>query len=246
MKQRVRISGELVKKYEDDICFMIKVDHCIMEVVEPREEKVEPMGYEVVNDMIIGYASTLLASPLDPKEKRIGTYSERINPIVIPKQKKGKVVPSTLTLVTSVASPKVTRRSPTKKKPEAILPKVFERKRKTKNEAQDSGDTESKEEIKKTRKLVKKTKLTGNVSTTSALVNIDISSYKPTTHSQRTIKNIRRKVLDDLKEYFDDFNDSEKEDVEQELIKYLCDNDWSPTNIKSVTSKYLYDSLDNK
>lgn len=61
--------------------------------------------------------------------------------------------------------------------------------------------------MKKTRQSSKKTKTTSNLSASSALVNVHVPSYKPMTHCQRTIKNIRRKVLDDLKEYFDDFND---------------------------------------
>lgn len=69
MSQRMRISGDIVKKYEDDICFIIKVDECIMEAVEPRKEVVEPMGYEVMYDMLDGYSSTLIASPLDAKKK---------------------------------------------------------------------------------------------------------------------------------------------------------------------------------
>lgn len=40
-----------------------------MEAVEPRMEEVEPMGYEVMFDMLEGYASTLIALPLDPKAK---------------------------------------------------------------------------------------------------------------------------------------------------------------------------------
>lgn len=83
-----------------------------MEAVEPREDEVEPMGYEVVNDILIGYASTILASPLDPKKKRTGTYSERIKSIEVLKHKKRKFAPSASILVTSAASPKVTKRSP--------------------------------------------------------------------------------------------------------------------------------------
>lgn len=64
MSQRIRISGDIVKKYEEDICFSIKVDECIMEAVEPRQEEVEPMGYEVMYDMLDRYASTLIMSPL--------------------------------------------------------------------------------------------------------------------------------------------------------------------------------------
>lgn len=47
----------------------------------------------------------------------------------------------------------------------------------------------------------------------SAPVNIDISSYKPLTHSQRIVKNIRRKLLHDLVDYYDDFSDEEKEEI---------------------------------
>lgn len=36
MSQRIRILGDIVKKYEEDICFIINVDECIMEVVEPK------------------------------------------------------------------------------------------------------------------------------------------------------------------------------------------------------------------
>lgn len=43
----------------------------------------------------------------------------------------------------------------------------------------------------------KKAKSIGNAPATLAPVNIDISSYKLMTHCQRTIKNIKRKVLDD-------------------------------------------------
>lgn len=96
MSLRVRISGDIVKKYEDDIYFIIKVDQCIMEAVEPRQEEVEPMGYEVMYDMLDGYASTLIASPLDSKEKRTDTYLERIALVEESPEKKGKVVPLAL------------------------------------------------------------------------------------------------------------------------------------------------------
>lgn len=104
----MRISSDIVKKYEDDICFIIKVDQCIMEAVEPRQEEVEPMGYEVMYYMLDGYASTLIASPLDPKAKRTGTYLERVALVEELPEKKGKVVPSASIPVT-VASPKVTK-----------------------------------------------------------------------------------------------------------------------------------------
>lgn len=60
------------------------------------------------------------------------------------------------------------------------------------------------------------------------------------------MKNVKRKVLDDLKDYFDDLSNSEKEEVELEVIKYLCDNDRSPIDIKPVLPNSLYNYLDNK
>lgn len=89
-------------------------------------------------------------------------------------------------------------------------------------------------------------KKTKSQPTTSASVNIDISSYKPLTHCQRTIKNIRRKVIGDFKECFDDFNDDEKKEVEQEVINYLCINDRWPLEIRSETPDSFYNTLNNK
>lgn len=242
----MRISGDLVKEYEDDICFTIKIDECIMEAVEPKKDVVGPIAYEVVNDILTRYASTLLASPLEPKKKRTGTYLERIKSSEVPMGTKGKAVPSASTPVTSAAKPKVTKRTPAKKIPEAILAKVFKRTWKTRNHSPDLEDSELEVEVKKMRQSTKKMKTIDNVPTISTPVNIDISSYKPMTHCQSIVKNIRRKVLDDIKDYFDDFNDNEKEDVEEERIKYLCINDWSPFETKSIMPKSLFNFLDKK
>lgn len=144
MSQRVRISGDIVKKCEDDICFTIGVDECIMEAVEPRQEEVELMGYEVMYDMLDGNTSTLPTSPLDPKEKRTDTYLERVTPVEEPSVKKGKAVPSVSAPVT-IASPKVIKQSLAKKKLEVAHAKVFERKRKTKDTTPNSEDTVSEE-----------------------------------------------------------------------------------------------------
>lgn len=188
-----------------------------MEAVEPRMEEVEPMGYEVMYDMLEGYASTLIASPLDPKAKRTGTYLERIAPAEEPFVKKGKepttkkakAVPIALASATT-ATPRVTKRSPTKKKLEVTPAKFFERKRKTKINESDSEETKSNEKPKKARQTKKMKK---NEPAASTPVNIDISSYKPFTHFQRIVKNIRRKLLHDLVDYYDDFSDEEKEEV---------------------------------
>lgn len=98
------------------------------------------MGYEVMHDMLDGYASTLLALPLDRKKKRTDTYLERIKLVEEPLVKKGKEVTSVSALVTST-SPKVTKWSLAKKKLEVAPAKVFERKQKTKSNSPDSKDT---------------------------------------------------------------------------------------------------------
>lgn len=75
---RMRLSNDVVKHFENDICFTMTTDFCLMEVVEPREEEMEKMSYEVNYDLLIGYANNLLSSPKDKKKKRLGTYQERI------------------------------------------------------------------------------------------------------------------------------------------------------------------------
>lgn len=175
---------------------------------------------------------------------------ERIAPVEEPSVKKGKelaakkakAVPTALAPATT-ATPRVTKQSPAKKKLEVTPAKVFERKRKTKANEPDSKETESDEQPKKARQAKKVKK---NEPATSTLVNIDISSYKPLKHCQRIVKNIRRKLLHDLIDFYDEFNSEEKDEVLQEIILYLCKNDWSPSEIKSQTPDSLFKALDNK
>ena len=56
MKKRYRIPPSLVKKYKQDICFMVEIDHTCMEAVVPRMKFIEPMGYEMCTKLIEGYA----------------------------------------------------------------------------------------------------------------------------------------------------------------------------------------------
>lgn len=75
---RLRLSDEVVKHFEKDICFNVTTDFCLMEAVEPREKEMKEMSYEVSYDLLIIYANNLLASPKDTKKKRLGTYQKRI------------------------------------------------------------------------------------------------------------------------------------------------------------------------
>ena len=45
----------MVEKYKDEICFMVEADITSMEVVEPRVKFIEPMGYEISEEIIEGY-----------------------------------------------------------------------------------------------------------------------------------------------------------------------------------------------
>ncbi|XP_059076430.1 uncharacterized protein LOC131875776 [Cryptomeria japonica] len=49
-----------------------------MEAVEPREEEMKQMNYEVSYNLLIDYANNLLESPNYTKKKRLGTYQEII------------------------------------------------------------------------------------------------------------------------------------------------------------------------
>lgn len=44
-----------------------------MEAIEPKEEEMEEMSYEVNYDLLIGYANNHLASSKDKKKKILGT-----------------------------------------------------------------------------------------------------------------------------------------------------------------------------
>lgn len=84
MSLRIRLLDEVMKQYENDIYFTVTTNYCLMEVVEPRGEEMEPMSCEVENDLLIEYATSLPASSVDKKKKRLGTYKEechRQNPM---------------------------------------------------------------------------------------------------------------------------------------------------------------------
>ena len=56
MKKRYRIPPTLMEKYKDELCFMVEIDFTCMEAVVPRVKFVKPMGYEMSEDLIEGYA----------------------------------------------------------------------------------------------------------------------------------------------------------------------------------------------
>lgn len=77
MQSRERISKEILEKYENTICFMVEIDQCLMEAVEPRMVWIMLMGYEVDANTLDMYAQHLLRKTVDEKEERFGTYKEK-------------------------------------------------------------------------------------------------------------------------------------------------------------------------
>lgn len=70
---------------------------CLMEAIEPREEEMEPISYEVENDLLIEYAFSLLASVIDKNKKRLDTYIDRVSqnePSNKKSEKKKKEIPT--------------------------------------------------------------------------------------------------------------------------------------------------------
>lgn len=165
MSMRWRLQDEVVKHFQKDIFFIVTTNFCLMEVVEPRQEEMEEMSYEVNYDLLIGYANKLLASLVDKKKRRLRTYQEQIAPAQpsTAKEKKKKVekAPSVST------GNRVARNVQVKKKP---TPKVYEKKKTATKKISrqlilqvDSEDIDIEEKPKKTKATGKKAKPVGEI-----------------------------------------------------------------------------------
>ena len=94
MKQRYRIPSSLVQKYKGELCFMVEIDFTCMEVVVPQIKFIEPMGYEMSEDLIEGYVQVILHSEVDSNYPKWGTYTEKmreVKTIQVMKDSKKKV-----------------------------------------------------------------------------------------------------------------------------------------------------------
>lgn len=74
---RVSLPEDVVKNFAKDIIFTVTTDFCLMEAIEPREDEMEDMSYEVNYNLLIGYANSLLASPVDKNRKILDTVEEK-------------------------------------------------------------------------------------------------------------------------------------------------------------------------
>ena len=53
---------------------MVDTDYTYIQVVEPQETFLDPFGYELNDDIVVGYIDLLLKSKKDKVEYRFGTY----------------------------------------------------------------------------------------------------------------------------------------------------------------------------
>ena len=72
MKQRYRIPPTLVDIYKDELCFMVEIDFTCMEVVVPLVKFIEPMAYEISEELIEGYAQIILKFKVDSNCPKLG------------------------------------------------------------------------------------------------------------------------------------------------------------------------------
>lgn len=128
MSIRVRLPEDMVKNFTKDIIFTVTIDFYLMEAIDPREDEMEDMSYEVNYDLLIGYANNLLASPVDKRKTRLDTVevqTAKAETSSVPtisgkgKRKKAEKAPS------MIKSTRVTLSVQNKKEPE---PKVYAKK----------------------------------------------------------------------------------------------------------------------
>ena len=76
VKQRYRIAPAIVDRFKNDICFMVDTDLTFIEAIEPRETFLEPLGYELSDDVAISYIDLMLKSNIDQASYIFGMYKE--------------------------------------------------------------------------------------------------------------------------------------------------------------------------
>ena len=74
MIHKFKIAPAIIERFRDDICVMVDKDLTHIQVVESGEIFLDPLGYELSDDVAIGYIDLLLNSKKDQAEYRFGTY----------------------------------------------------------------------------------------------------------------------------------------------------------------------------
>lgn len=86
-----------MKKYKDNICFMVDTDNCHIEVGQPRTIQVDLMGDKVEKDILTIYIDNLLTVLVDPSAKKIATskeisYQDLGKPVTIKRKRETKAL----------------------------------------------------------------------------------------------------------------------------------------------------------
>ena len=76
MRHRFKIAPAIVDRFKEDICVMVDTDFTYIQVVEPRETFLDPLGYELSDETTIGYIDLLLKLEKDQSKYRFGFYDE--------------------------------------------------------------------------------------------------------------------------------------------------------------------------
>ena len=74
MRKRFKNAPTIVDRFKDEFCVMVYTNFTYIQVVEPQENILDPLGYELSDDIIVGYIDLLLKSEKDKAEYRFGTY----------------------------------------------------------------------------------------------------------------------------------------------------------------------------
>ena len=60
MKQRFKIAHVIFNRCKENISIMVDIDFTYIQVVEPLETFLDPLGYELSDETIVGYIDLLL------------------------------------------------------------------------------------------------------------------------------------------------------------------------------------------
>ena len=76
MNQVFIIAHIIVDRFKEDICILVDTNHTYIQVVEPWETFLDPLSYELNDDVVIGYIDFLLNLDRDKVEYRFRRYDE--------------------------------------------------------------------------------------------------------------------------------------------------------------------------
>lgn len=76
MRQRFQITPAIADRFKEVICVRVDTDFTYIQVVEPRELFLDPLGYELNNETIVRYIELFFKSKKHKVEYLFGTYDE--------------------------------------------------------------------------------------------------------------------------------------------------------------------------